>query len=69
MIDFGVDMLTIDEIKNTVMDGLLENYRSDYEITPRIISTFSSAIKNFIDKGKVREKRRKGYTDCPEGLL
>lgn len=55
MIDFGVDMLTIDEIKNTVMDGLLENYRSDYEITPRIISTFSSAIKNFIDKGKIEE--------------
>ena len=49
-------MLTIDEIKNRVADGLEKNYSEEFRITPRIINSFSSAVKVFIDKGQIKEK-------------
>ena len=49
-------MLTIDEIKNRVADGLEKNYSEEFRITPRIINSFSTADKVFIEKGQIKEK-------------
>ena len=58
------DMITMEEIKNRVSDGLEKNFGDEFMITPRIVNSFSSAIQAFVDKGQL-----KGRADDVDDLI